>query len=280
MLIYDFTTFCYKTDNAVSASPGPNSIRGRFCEGKNTKLGEDMFTYDMQPLASCPGCRHALCKELRPDCKAAEKPICFGFRDRYRQERMKDRLAINFAFSKSPQFVPWAIDTLTRRRNAKAVRLPGIGDMHDPAFVEKVRSIVRANPHLWFWAYTRSSWIPEIWEALKSLKCEPNMSLWLSWDRMMAAHYGPPPDRELPWCWLAENDDDLPPEPVAIVWRFNSQLSGHVTLPKKHVLGDSLVCPHETGVASKVTCGTCQICWRGEKFRTAKIAKLLEKYKE
>jgi hypothetical protein len=215
-----------------------------------------------------------------PDCKATEKPICFGFRDRYRQERMKERLAINLAFSKSPQFVQWAIDTLTRRRNAVAVRLPGIGDMYDPAFVEKVRSIVRAFPRLRFWCYSRSWWLPDIWEALKTLKDESNLTIFLSWDRMMAAHHGPPPDRDLPWCWLSEHDLDVPPEPVAIVWRFNVDSAAHKKLPEKHVLGDSLVCPHETGITTKLTCSTCGICWKGEKFRTAKITKLLEKHKE
>ncbi len=253
------------------------SSTGHFCDGNNSKLGKGLMTFDMSPIVSCPGCRHALCKELRPDCNATEKPICWAFRDRYREKAKKERLATNLLFSRSDLFVPWANGVIGRRRTVKAVRLPGIGDMYDVDFVRKVHAIVQANPTMRFWCYTRCWAVPEIWKELKTLKGESNMSLWLSWDRMMAEHDGPPPDRDFPWCWLAEHDGDLPPEPVAIVWRFNSQSSAHVKLPERHILGNSLVCLHEDG-ASKTTCMTCGICWRGEKFRTAKIGKLLEKH--
>ena len=60
---------------------------------------------------------------------------------------------------------------------------------------------------------------------------------------------------------------------------YDGHLQWNQKLPEKHILGGSLVCPHEDGV-SKTTCMACGICWRDAKFRTAKIGKLLEKHQQ
>ena len=250
----------------------------KFCDS-NGKLGKGLISFDLLPGVSCPGSKHAICRELRPDGNADEKPICWACRKKYRQQKMKDRLAANYRFSQTDAFVEWANDVIGRRRTVKAVRMPGIGDQYSPEFVRKVGSIIRANPKMLFWFYTRSWAVPKIWKELEKLKAESNLSMWLSWDAKMAKHIGPPPDRDVPWCWLATTDDDLPPEPVALVWRYDGDLQWNQKLPERHVLANSVVCPHETGAATRVTCATCGICWKGEKFRAAKITKLLEKYK-
>ena len=252
-----------------------------FCEN-NRKLGKGLRSFDMAPIISCPGSAHAICRELRPDGNADPKPICFGKRGIYRQTKMQTRLAINFEFSKTSGFVPWAIDKLARRRTVIAVRLPGVGDFYSSQFVPKVRDIVRARRGTSFWAYTRS-WIdPEIWAELQKLATEPNFTLWLSWDRKMAAHHGPPPDRSMPWCWLAETDDDMPPQPVDLVWRYEGRTYWNQKLPYQPAIGGCLVCPHENGETGrpKVPCAGCGICWRGAKFRAAKTARLLDKHQE
>jgi hypothetical protein len=295
-MLLDFVTFRmteYGADRAVNHQ-GAGALGGRrraaarartaevqlppakFCDN-NGKLGKGMLSFDMSPIVSCPGSAHAICRELRPDGNATPKPICWACRKVYRQKKMKNRLAANLAFSRTEQFVPWANGVIGRRRTAKAVRMPGIGDLYDVAFVGKVRSIVQANPQMPFWLYTRCWSVPTIWEELKTLKAEPNLTMWLSWDRKMAEHHGPPPDRALPWCWLATDDDDLPPEPVDIVWRYDGHLQWNKKLPEKHVLGGCVVCPHEDGV-TKTTCLQCGICWRGAKNRTATTARLLKKW--
>ncbi len=248
----------------------------KFCDS-NSKLGKGLMSFDMSPAVSCPGAKYAICRELRPDGNAEPKPICWACRKRYREQKKKDRLAANFRFSQTDAFVAWANETIARRRTVKAVRLPGIGDMYSATFVGKVRSIVQTNPMMRFWFYTRSWAVPNIWEELKKLKAMPNLTMWLSWDRRMAEHHGPPPDPDLPWCWLAIDDDDLPAEPVDSVWRNDGHLQWNQSLPEKHVLGGCLVCPHEDGVTN-TTCATCGICWRDAKFRAAKTAKLLEKH--
>ena len=262
--------------NTVIQIAGVQPTHARFCDS-NRKLGKGLLSFDMSPIISCPGSVHAICRELRPDGNADPKPICWACRKAYRQQKMKDRLAMNLQVSRSEAFVPWANRDISRRRVVKAVRLPGVGDLYNVAFVQKVRSILQANPRMRFWLNTRSWAVPKIWEELKKLKAEPNLTLWLSWDRKMAQHHGPPPDRDIPWSWLATDDDDLPPESVNIVWRNDSESSGKRKLSEKHTLGGCLVCPHEDGV-TKTTCSQCGICWRDAKFRTAKIAKLLERY--
>ncbi len=260
----------------VTKTNGSESVSGKFCDA-NSKLGKGMLSFDMTPIASCPGSKHAICRELRPDGNAEPKPICWACRKGYRQENRQLRLAANLQFSRTESFVPWANGVIGRRSKVKAVRLPGIGDMYNVKFVNKVHSIVRANPKTKFWAYTRCWSVPSIWEQLRNLGGEPNMVLWMSWDRKMAEHHGPPPDRKFPWAWLAETDDDLPPEPVELIWRNDGKSSGKQKLTERHTLGGCLVCLHEDGV-TKTTCAKCGICWKGEKFRTAKIGKLLEKH--
>ncbi|MEI8372582.1 MAG: hypothetical protein WCJ35_07085 [Planctomycetota bacterium] len=276
MLLLDFITFRPETDAGAKRVCGTESTSAKFCDS-NSKLGKGLLTFDMSPIVSCPGSVHAICRELRPDGNADPKPICWACRKRYRENKKKERLAANLQFSRTDSFVEWANGVIGRRRTAKAVRLPGIGDMYSTKFVGKVRSIVQANPKMRFWFYTRSWAVPKLWEELKKLKAEPNLTMWLSWDRKMAEHHGPPPDSDLPWCWLATDDDDLPVEPVDLVWRNDAESSGKQKLAEKHTLGGCLVCPHEDGV-TETTCVRCGICWRDAKFRTARIGTLLEKH--
>lgn len=303
-MLLDFITFSWETgDGAISVSGEHylaatraqlpqigcrNSseiaegelVAGKFGKG-NDKLGkgEGLLTFDMPPIATCPGSRYAICRELRPDCKEGMEPVCWARRKRYRQPKLQTPREVNYRFSQSNAFVPWANGVISRSRTAKAVRLPGTGDMYNVEFVRKVRAIIQANPKIKFWFYTRCWAVPNIWKELETLKAEPNLTMWLSWDAKMAEYHGTPPDRDLPWCWLAMDDSDLPPEPVDLVWRFDGKASGKPTLGKRYTLGGCLVCPHENGV-TKTTCAACGICWKGKKFRKAKTAKLLDKYKE
>jgi len=254
------------------------SATGHFCDS-NSKLGKGMLSYDISPITTCPGSVHALCRELRPDGNAEPKPICWAMRKKYREKGKKARLVVNTEFSKTTEFVPWANKSLGRRKNVIAVRILGTGDYYSAEFVQQVRKIVRANPKRKFWGYTKSWTIPEMWAELKKLGEEPNMVLWLSWDRGLATYHGAPSDHSFPWCWLAETDNDLPPEAVDLVWRYDGHLQWNQSLPEMHILGDSVVCPHEDGI-TETTCAKCGICWKGEKFHAAKVAKLLDKYKE
>jgi protein gp37 len=268
----------------VRQMPAPNgetlamarSSGGHFSDG-NRKLGQKiMLSYDLSPIIACPGSRFALCRELRPDGNVEPKALCWACRNCYREHEKKVRLSKNYCFSQTEQFVPWANKTLSaRRRKIRAVRIPGIGDFYSVEFVAKVREIIRANSQTKFWAYTRSWVVPSIWAELRKLGDEPNMVLWMSWDRKMAEHHGTPPDRKFPWCWLAETDVDVPPVPVDLVWRYSGHIQWNERLPYLPILGGAVVCPHEDG-QTETSCSTCGICWAGEKFRKTRIAKLLK----
>ena len=188
---------------------------------------------------------------------------------------MKDLLARNFRFAQSDLFVPWANEYLARHRDRiQAVRIPGIGDLFDRGFINKVCAIVLTNPSLSFFFNTRVWCLPDLWaEVQRRLKGLSNLSIWLSWDRVMASHYGAPPDRELPWTWLAETDDDVPPEPVTLVYRYNPFSVWNYKPPVKRTIGGCVVCPHEDGI-TVTTCSACGICWRGSEFREARISQL------
>ena len=152
--------------------------------------------------------------------------------------------------------------------------MPGVGDLFSIDFINKVRAIVLANPKIKFWCYTRVWCVPELWaEVSRKLKGLPNLTIWCSIDRKMHAEYGPPPDRDLPWCWLAETDDDTPAVRADLVWRYDSFAAWNYQPPVKQTLGGCVVCPHEDGVTT-TTCSLCGLCWRGDAFRKAKIATL------
>lgn len=251
---------------------------GHFTDG-NDKLDTGILSYDMTPLAACRGHVYALCSELRPDGNAPQKPICFGCRGRYRQDKMKERLEKNFLCSQHPVFVPWANYVLDHRRpTIQAVRLPGIGDMYSEEFIRKVRDIVSKHPKLRFWCYTRSWCDLDLWNELRQqFKGLDNLTMWFSWDRVMAAKKGEPPDREHPWAWLSDGDEDVPPARVDLVFRYNDFVQWNHKSPVKLTIADYLVCPHENGVKPKPTCSQCGICWRGKEFREKKIAQLRRK---
>jgi len=248
---------------------------GHFGSG-NDKLDSSIFDYAMTPIAACPGCKHALCSELRPDGNAPCLPMCFGCRGRYRKETMKERLAKNFRFAQSDLFVPWANEYIARHRHQlKAVRMPGVGDLFSIEFIDRVRAIVLENSTVKFFLNTRVWCVPELWaEVQRKLKGLSNLSVWLSWDRKMAARYGTPPDRDLPWTWLAETDDDVPPTRVTLVYRYTPFSVWNYKPSVLLTIGGCIVCPDENGLGS-LKCGDCGICYLGPEFREARIAELL-----
>ena len=225
----------------------------------NHKLGNGIFSWEMTPIAACPGCKHALCAELRPYGKGPSLPMCFGCRGRYRMFRMRQYMEENFQFAQSDRFVPWVNDFLAHRRHIRAVRMPGVGDLFSTDFIGKVGAVVMANPKIKFWCYTRVWCVPKLWaEVQRKLKGLPNMTIWCSIDRKMHARYGTP-DGDLPWCWLAETDDDVPPMRVDLVWRYDSFSYSKYVSPVKLTIGGCVVCPHEDGVTT-TTCSKCGIC--------------------
>lgn len=247
--------------DTVFSPPGHDDGIPKFSVA-NRKLGagSGLVSFDMTPSKkNCPGAAHAGCREL-----------CWAKRNSYASGSSKNQLAINSAFSRTNHFSGWCVDQLSN--NAVAARIPGTGDFYSATFVRKVIDVARALPDVRFWCYTRCWWLTTIWAALEELGRQPNVSLWLSVDRKMLEHHGPPPACGLPVCWLAIDDGDVPLILVDLVWRNRGK--NNRPLPPQQILGNCVVCPHEDGV-TETTCARCGMCWREKKFRNVAIAALL-----
>ena len=149
---------------AVSHHQDPAVAMGKclakFCDS-NGKLGKGLISFDMSPSVSCPGSKHAICRELRPDGNADPKPICWACRKGYRQEKMKDRLAANLQFSRTDVVRPVG----ERRDRAGGARSRQCGCRASATCITSSSSarcaaIVQANPKMRFWFYTRSWAVP------------------------------------------------------------------------------------------------------------------------
>lgn len=62
-------------------------------------------------------------------------------------------------------------------RNWNTFRLHDSGDFHNPEYVDKWHNIVKSNPDIRFYAYTKSYSSPAIWDKLKALHQLPNMKI-------------------------------------------------------------------------------------------------------
>jgi len=154
------------------------------------------------------------------------------------------------------------------------VRVHVGGDYFSPGYVDLWKRIVLGRPEIRFYAYTRS-WqdgrgnvAREFTRPLRELSELPNMRLVLSCDR----ETGVPPKDLVPAtirAWLAEDDKDLPPEPVELLFRDHDGM-GRETMavaPRGAGPADGTpVCPVErskkyvkkTGL---ITCQNCSWCW-------------------
>lgn len=221
----------------------------------NSKIGEiDQFSLPAGQNfrgASCPGATE-LCESL-----------CYA----------KSTL---FSMHEAQYYVNWAYILLWPERFRKVwgearltdvVRIHVGGDFFDPDYVNLWASIIRDRDDIRFYAYTRS-WQNgkgrvrrEFLGPLRELSGIPNMRLILSCDH----ETGIPPEDLIPKsirAWLAVNNEDMPEEPLELIFRDKEGMSG-VTM-KKAV--ETTVCPVERSPSfvkkvGAVTCRNCSFCW-------------------
>jgi hypothetical protein len=182
-------------------------------------------------------------------------------------------------------FLNWAYIRLFPERFFKAVtqaklspvfRIHVGGDFFSLEYLELWMRIIEARPDVRFFTYTRN------WQngngriakryigPLRELSRMENMRLVLSADQGT----GVPPKRLVPAAiraWLAYDDDDLPPEPVELVFRHKRPTTIS-TFPRDATSQEdgSPVCPYERLRRSKqglmlkpgsVTCANCSWCF-------------------
>jgi hypothetical protein len=220
--------------------------------GENTKLGPGVQGFSLPPgnvlrTGTCPGANE-LCEE-----------ICYASRGRMQINEW--RYWVNWAFVElwPERFV----QALTENPLSRLFRIHVGGDFYSASYIGLWERIIRENPRTRFWAYTRShqdgrGGRSELLAPLRRLAMLPNMRLLLSADRLT----GVPPLDLVPGAvraWLCESDQDVPPEPVEVVFRNAPEAA-------LSVLGGSPVCPVERAsdpakVAGKITCRNCAWCF-------------------
>lgn len=166
--------------------------------------------------------------------------------------------------------------TLKRAKLSPVVRIHVGGDFFEPWYLDLWTDIVKAREDVRFFAYTRS-WqngegriAKRFIDRLKTFAELPNARLLLSVDR----DTGIPPASLVPGAiraWMAVDDQDMPKEPVELIFRHKRPSTMTVYPPNATGPEDgTTVCPYErlkrtkAGKALKegaITCQNCAWCW-------------------
>lgn len=207
----------------------------------NSKLGKDIFAWSIPSQKTCPG-KSKVCQS-----------VCYVSRGYFRYASVGMAHAENLRRSKLKSFVDDMCEELEKNK-VKLMRIHVAGDFYSATYLRKWIEIVARNPKVRFLAYTRSWRVNELVPLLEELAALPNISLRLSCDHSMPA---PPKIPKAGLAWLALDDDDTPPYPVALVLRNNAK-----TPMRK--MGGNLVCLNEQLLPNKEspTCSQCMVCYR------------------
>lgn len=203
----------------------------------NIKLGPHVWAWNLPVVKTCPGASTA--------CLA----LCYAQRGRFHSPAVQAAHWRNLERAEHARFVARLTDYLAWQ-NIQHVRIHVSGDFYSARYVRRWLAVVQQSPHITFYAYTRSWRVPRLHKSLRALATCPNFQLWLSADSSLPR---PPVWPGCRTCYLSQNDADLPPYPVDLVFRDRPQ-----SVRKR--LGGALVCPVENGVTA-TTCSQCQLCW-------------------
>ena len=152
----------------------------------------------------------------------------------------------------------------TKIHDGDVFRLHVAGDFFAPVYVYAWIKLMNANPHVQFFAYTRSWRMPDMVESLQELANLPNMTLLLSVDRDTG--YPDPIEwagYRTAFMMVDDNDAPLVQPDTHVVFRDNR------FAVLKRVNGN-LVCPTENGI-TKTTCEKCKWCFKENPNKTALI---------
>lgn len=169
------------------------------------------------------------------------------------------RAARNCDLSRRRDFVDLICAAIVKHRT-RLVRIHSVGDYYSPPYILKWAEIAKQNPWTEFLSYTRAWRIRELVSALRKLAALPNVSLWLSADRMSGA---PPLIGDTRVCFFADTDADGPEclsksarRRVKLVFRGSAR---RARVPMTNINGVK-VCPHQNGLPSTQTCVSCAFC--------------------
>lgn len=154
-----------KHDYGFTQGNGKTGIRGG--------LAEVVYTWNIPYVKTCPGaselCRQVCYNAAYPRNKNSDENLLA-----YRYERKKLMSCLN--------------KVLARHTNQERVivRLHSEGDFFSKEYIRFWGEIIKANPKVHFWTYTRSWRVEELREELEYLDNLDNINLYFSWDETMS----------------------------------------------------------------------------------------------
>lgn len=206
----------------------------------NSKTGSQVALFNLPRLDTCPGASET--------CRA----LCYG--KAFKRFGWDEKYKSNWDRSKDDKFVPDMIAEI-KARGYKVVRIHSIGDFYDGRYVGRWIKIIRALPHVIFYAYTRSWRTPDVRRALLRMNRLPNVQLWWSTDKETGA--GP----EGRTTYMAVDDTDLPAHDVSLIFRVKRD-TYRATMGEVRVCPKERCAPDHAKYPDKMTCFTCKLCFR------------------
>lgn len=207
----------------------------------NAKMGDSVLTWSIPAIRTCPG-RSKLCEGL-----------CYADKNFFKWDNVKSSMQKNWKLSQQDDFVDIASGLLKKVKDDTLLRIHVAGDFYDATYADKWLQILKQNPHLQAWAYSRSYRIPTIRPILEDIADLSHVRIWYSVDKETGIPNKLHPKIRL--AYLSTDDSDQPPPATDLVFR-DYAARGSVM---KYVNG-ALVCPAENGISGHVHCDQCKIC--------------------
>ena len=210
----------------------------------NKKLGKRIYTFSIPNISTCPG-RSELCERL---CYVNKYTRIYPSVERTYQDNY--RLTLN-----SKRFIKLMQEEIATKK-PETVRIHVSGDFYSNEYIQSWIEIVKNNPDVKFYAYTRSWAVSYLRFKLRELGMLPNFKLWLSRDKEMINI--PASMAEFDVAYMTENEDEeqrkkLSPK-VKLVFRNDRRTVAHR-------ISSRIVCPLERGLKVNLTCSKCEICF-------------------
>lgn len=137
--------------------------------GTNTKLGDGIGAVSLPPLTTCPG-KTEYCSK-----------VCYATKGFFRMSNVQKSLAANYATTESDDFIN-QVNAQIKKQKLKALRIHPAGDLYSNEYIDKWITIVKDNPNVRFWVYTRSWRLASLTKKLQQLQSLPNIEVFASTD--------------------------------------------------------------------------------------------------
>ena len=202
---------------------------------KNTKLGK-IPSFSLPAILSCPG-KTEWCSKA---CYAAKIERIYN--------NAAKAYSDNFAISNSLEFVELMnieIAKLTKK-GINTFRFHVSGDISTIKYMYDLLSIVKANPTMRFYAYTKSWRVPGFLPHLEIFRSQPNVELFASLDDEI----------------LALNE--WPPNEWRVAYVGDKDINTFMSFSNKQ----TIACPQQKN--SKFTCDKCKFCFNKILEKTTK----------